>query len=225
MKKRTFAVALIICLVAIIGFGSLAYFQASKNLTNYFAVAGVADPTDPDATIDPDDLFSIRLDEKNLDIMTGTARTEEGNVYKDILPGDKLEKDPTVTNTGKYDAWVRVKVTVTDAADWMEVCAKDHNKIADLSTIFIGFDDTKWDREIAEDVIDTVNDTITYTYYYKDEVAPGEKVTLFTHVIIPETLTVDDMAALATFQLQITGEAIQAANTGATAQEAFANFK
>ena len=135
MKKRTFAVAMIICLVAIIGFGSLAYFQASKNLTNYFAVAGVADPTDPDATIDPDDLFSIRLDEKNLDIMTGTARTEEGNVYKDILPGDKLEKDPTVTNTGKYDAWVRVKVTVTDAADWMEVCAKDHNKTLSPSSL------------------------------------------------------------------------------------------
>ncbi len=224
MKKRVFTVALVLCLVAIVGFGSLAYFQSSKNLTNYFAVAGIQNPTDPTETIDPEDLFSIKLDETNIDVMTGFGdRTEEGNIYTGILPGDTLVKDPTVTNTGKYNAWVRVKVTVTDAADWQQVCAK--HGITDLTTIFNGFDSSKWDRELVEDAIDTENNTITYTYYFKAQVAPGEKATLFESVTIPAQFDVNDMAALSTFQLKIVGEAIQSANTGATAQEAFKLWK
>lgn len=220
MKKRTFTVALLICLVAIIGFSSLAYFQSSKNVTNYFAVAGIEDPTDPTETIDPDDLFSIKLDETDI-TKDDNSRTESGNIYEGILPGDTLTKDPTVTNTGKYEAWVRVKVTVTDAADWQKVCAK-HN-ITDLATIFNGYEADKWDREIAEDKAE--NDTITYTYYYKAKLAPGEKAVLFESVTIPAVFDIQDMSALSTFQLQITGEAIQAANTGDTAQEAFILFE
>jgi len=222
MKKRTFTVALLICLVAIIGFGSLAYFQSSKNLTNYFAVAGIKDPTDPTETIDPDDLFSIKLDETDI-TKDDNTRTESGNIYEGILPGDTLTKDPTVTNTGKYDAWVRVKVTVTDYEAWATACAK--HGITDLSDIFNGYVDADWDREIAEDVIDTTNNTLTYTYYYKTTVAPGGEAKLFDSITIPAQFEIEDMVSLATFQLKVTGEAIQAANTGATAQEAFAKFE
>lgn len=214
MKKRTLILAVVICMIAIVGFGSLAYFQSTKNLTNYFAVAGITDPTDPSETIDPDDLFSIKLDEKDI---LSEGRTETGNTYTEIMPGDTLTKDPTVTNTGKYDAWVRVKVTVTDATDWTEVCAK--HGITDLATIFNGYVPANWDREISEDV--TESDTITYTYYYKTKVAPEGTAKLFESVTIPAVLDVEDMAALSTFQLKIVGEAIQADNTGDTAQEAF----
>ena len=219
MKKRVFTVALVLCLVAIIGFGSLAYFQTTKDLTNYFAVAGVVDPTDPDETIDPDDLFSIKLDEQ---VIGGTDRTESGNTYTGILPGDTMKKDPTVTNTGEYEAWVRVKVTVTDAAAWQAACAK--HQITDLADIFNGHDATKWDREIAEDVYDQTADTLTYTYYYKDKVAANGTATLFDSITIPASFDISDMASLATFQIKVTGEAIQAANTGDTPQKAFADF-
>lgn len=222
MKKRTFTVALVLCLVAIIGFGSLAYFQSTKSLTNYFAVAGITDPTSPDETIDPDDLFSIKLDETDI-TKDDDSRTESGNTYAGILPGDTLTKDPTVTNTGKYDAWVRVKVTVTDAADWQTACAK--HQITDLADIFNGYDATAWDREKAEDVVDTENNTITYTYYYKTKVAPNGTATLFDSITIPADFDVNDMASLSTFQLTIVGEAIQATNTGDTAQEAFDLWK
>lgn len=216
MKKRTFIVALIICMVAIIGIGSLAYFQASKNLTNYFAVAGVDDPTDPSATIDPDDLFSIRLDEQ---VIGGTERTEDGNTYTDILPGTTLTKDPTVTNTGKYDAWVRVKVSVTDFTAWSKACAK--HDITDLADIFNGHDATLWESGEADNTYDEATDTYTFVYYYKDKVAPKGTATLFTSVTIPKQFDIQDMVSLATFQIKITGEAIQAANTGDTAKEAF----
>ena len=219
MKKRVFTVALVICLVAIIGFGSLAYFQTSTNLTNFFAVAGVTDPTDPNATINPDELFSIRLDEINID---GTSRTEVGNTYTGILPGDTLKKDPTVTNTGKYDTWVRVKVEVTDFTAWTAACEK--HGITDLADIFNGYVPAEWDREKAEDVYNSTADTMTYTYYYKTKVAPEGQAKLFDSITIPVVFDIDDMASLATFQLKVTGEAIQAANTGDTAQEAFHDF-
>lgn len=219
MKKRVFIVALVICLVAIIGFGSLAYFQTSKNLTNYFAVAGITDPTDPEETIDPDDLFSIRLDEQ---VIGGNDRTEEGNTYTGILPGDVLTKDPTVTNTGKYDAWVRVKVTVTDATAWQAACAK--HQIEDLEDIFGGYVAADWDREKAEDKFDATADTLTYTYYYKAKVPANGQAKLFDTITIPAAFDINDMASLATFQVKITGEAIQAANTGDSAQDAFHDF-
>lgn len=223
MKKRVFTVALVLCLVAIIGFGSLAYFQTSKNLTNYFAVAGITDPTDPEETIDPNELFSIKLDEININTTTGFgARTEEGNTYTDILPGTKLTKDPTVTNTGKYDAWVRVKVEVTDYTAWAAACAK-HN-ITDLSSIFGGHDAKAWSRGQADESYNQTTDTYTFVYYYNDKVAPNGKVTLFDSVTIPAEFDIDDMVSLSTFQLNITGEAIQAANTGDNAKDAFCNF-
>ena len=222
MKKRTFTVALIICLIAIIGFGSLAYFQSSKSMTNYFAVAGIQDPTDPNETINPDDLFSIKLDETDI-TKDDNTRTESGNIYEGILPGDTLKKDPTVTNTGKYDAWVRVKVEVSDYSAWAAACQK--HGITDLADIFNGYVAADWDREIAEDKIDTANNTKTYTYYYKNKVAANGTAKLFDSITIPAEFDINDMVSLATFQLKVTGEAIQADNTGDTAQAAFAKFE
>lgn len=227
MKRRTFALALALCLLLIIGFGTLAYFQSSKSLTNYFAVAGIVDPDDPDATIDPnatispDALFSLKLDEDDNTSADDTVRTETGNTYTNIMPGDTLKKDPTVYNTGKYDAWVRVKVTVTDAADWTAVCEK--HGITDLTKLFNGYVASDWVRYSAEDV--RTNNEITYTYYLREKLAEGESATLFKSVTIPATFDVQDMAKLATFQLKITGESIQAVNTGDTAKEAFQKWE
>lgn len=221
MKKRVFTVALVLCLAAIIGFGSLAYFQTSKNLTNYFAVAGIVDPTDPSETIDPDDLFSIKLDEKDI-TKNDNTRTEDGNTYTGILPGDTLTKDPTVTNTGKYDAWVRVKVEVSDFSAWEAACVK--HGITDLAEIFNNHDAAAWSRGEADESYDQETDTFTFVYYYNDPVAPNGEATLFESVTIPAVFDIDDMVALSTFQLRITGEAIQAANTGDNAKDAFRNF-
>lgn len=221
MKKRVFIVAMIICLVAIIGVGSLAYFQSSKNLTNYFAVAGVSDPTDPDATIDPDELFSIKLDETDI-TKDDKSRTESGNTYEGILPGDKLVKDPTVTNTGMYDAWVRVKVEVSDYTAWAAACQK--HGITDLATIFNGHDETLWESGKQDNTYDAASDTYTFVYYYKNKVAADGTATLFESITIPVDFEVEDMASLATFSIKVTGEAIQATNTGNTAKEAFRNL-
>ncbi len=221
MKKRVFTVALALCLAAIVGFGTLAYFQSQKQVTNYFAVAGVTDPTDPDATINTDELFSIKLEET---VVGGTGKTETGNTYTDILPGDVLVKDPTVTNTGKYDAWVRVKVVISDAAAWQTACAA-HN-ITKLDAIFGGYDETKWTR-YDDPVKDTAADTLTYVFYLNDPLtaatgtAAAGSATLFSSFTVPGVFTVEEMSALATFNIEITAEAIQVRNTADNAKDAF----
>ena len=221
MKKRIFSVALAICLIATIGFGTLAYFQSSKDLTNYFAVAGIQDPTDPTETIDPNELFSIKLDETDI-TKDDNTRTEDGNTYTNILPGDELKKDPTVTNTGKYEAWVRVKVTVTDYTAWAAACEK-HN-ITDLAAIFKGHDADAWERGSADETYDETADEFTFVYYYKNKVAANGTAKLFDSIVIPADFDIEDMVSLSTFQFKITGEAIQAANTGETAKDAFRTF-
>lgn len=220
MKKRVFSVALVLCLIATVGFGTLAYFKASKNVTNYFQVAGY-DPTKPDEPIDPEKLFSITLEETDITKDDGST-TDTGNTYTNILPGDTLTKDPTITNTGKYDAWVRVKVEVTDYTAWATACVK--HEITDLAAIFNNHDASLWSRGEADESYNQSTDTYTYVYYYNNEVAPEGEVTLFESVTIPAAFDIDDMSSLSAFQIKITGEAIQAANTGDNAKDAFRTY-
>ena len=213
MKRKTLIVAVAVCLAAILALGSLAVFSNSDDITNKFMVAGY----DPENPITPDELFSVTVYETDKD----DNPTEQGLTYEGIQPGDKLDKDPTVKNTGKYDQYVRVMVTVTNAKNWMDAC-KAHG-ISDLTTIFGGFVDADWTRVDAP-VYDIEKDTLTYTYYYNSVLTPGETATLFETVTIPLSFTVEDMVALQQFELKVAADAIQSAHTGDNAVDAFANY-
>lgn len=213
MKRKTLIVAVAVCLAAILALGSLAVFSNSDDITNTFMVAGY----DPDKPITPDELFSVTVYETDKD----GNQTEQGLTYDGIQPGDKLDKDPTVKNTGKYDQYVRVMVTVTNAKNWMDACEK--HGISDLTTIFGGFVDADWTR-IDAPVYNEAADTLTYTYYYNRVLTPGETATLFETVTIPLSFTVEDMVALQQFELKVAADAIQSAHTGDNAVDAFANY-
>lgn len=233
MKKRILIIAAIVCIVALIGFGTLAYFQDYKEVTNMFAVAGASDPNDPNGTMSTTDLFSIKLYETRYDETTDSVVadeiTESGNVYDDLLPNTVITKDPTVENTGKYAAWIRMKVTLTNANNWMAAFQKHDLKLTD---IFRGIDQNKW-YGFATEYDATGSGVLVLTCYLRealpaeDDAATAEKedaATLFTSVKIPEELEVADLAALASFHVKVRAEAIQAANNGASAVEAFQNW-
>jgi predicted ribosomally synthesized peptide with SipW-like signal peptide len=211
MKRKTLIVAVAVCLAAILAFGTLAFFSANDDITNTFMVAQY-DPENPPTA---DDLFSVKVYETK-----DGEETEEGITYENIKPGDVLSKDPTVENTGRYDQYIRVNVTVTNAKAWQAACAK--HDITNLATIFDGFENDLWTRYDAP-VYNEEADTLTYTYYYNGVLAPEESVTLFKTVTIPETFDNADMASLAYFQLSVSADAIQADNTGDNAHDAFAN--
>jgi|GEM_PF-2911761 len=207
-KNRILAIALALCLVATIGLGSLAYFTANDTVSNKFMTTT---SEDPDAV-----LFALDLYETSN--AAGGGKTDEGNVYSDIIPGEEVVKDPTVENTGLYPQWVRMKITVSSAQEWQAACAA--HGIEDLTNIFGNFN-TLWDRE--EITPDTTNNTLTYVYYLNDILEPGESSTIFETVTIPAEFTVADMSTLKEFDLTIVAEAIQSEHTGDTAQEAFAD--
>lgn len=210
-KRKILSLALAVCLIALFTMGTLAYFTDSAATSNKFMTASY-DPSNPDKVITAEELFSIKVYETD----ANGQKDYDGLTYEDIAPGDELDKDPTAENTGKYGQYVRMSVTLTKASAWQNAVAQG----TDLTTIFKGFDSTKWTR-YDEPAVDTTNDTVTYVFYYNGILAPGGTATLFTDVVIPTSLTVDDMVALSQFEINITADAIQSDNTGDNAYDAF----
>ena len=223
-KKKVVVVSLALCLIAILSFGTLAWFNASDEVTNTFMVA--------DSTDDPDELFSVDIYETAVEEDGVTAKdddddgeadvTDSGNTYDNIVPGKLYSKDPTVENTGKYTQWVRVKVTISDAAEWNTLFT---DKGLELLDVFKGYDDTAWSRTQAAPEFDTNANTVTYVFYLNNKLEPGQKVTLFTGVQFPgEEFDQNDFATVPEFTMNFVAEAIQAEGTGTTAVEAFTHY-
>ncbi len=200
MKSKRKAMLLVLCAVLLVAasvLGTMAYLTATDTVTNTFTVGQV----------------KIKLDEAKTDALgTGTpvvpaARTEDGNSYY-LLPGNSYTKDPTVTNTGNNDAWIRVNVTLTN---WPAISAQFGASFK-LSDIFTDHDEVKWSLTGTPKV---GTGTITYSYYYHEILEEGENTgPLFKTITIPGTFEA---------KIIIAADAIQADGfTSATA--AFAAF-
>lgn len=230
-KKKVFVAALAVCLIAILSLGTLAWFSDSESVDNKFLFATTEDDT-------ADEVFNVVLDEPN---------APEDKEYTDIEPGDVLAKDPTITNAGYYDQYIRAKVTITNADKFIEHIAEGDSTFR--AAVFAGFDSTKWVADDIQGTLDTAANTITYTFYYNGILA-GEQttdedkvstVTLFTAVNIPgESLSREDVAELnaaatgtKSFEIKVVADAVQTENvvqtatagTAAAAKEAFATVE
>ena len=172
----------------------------------------------------PDDIFSVDLWEpvdKNEDgVIDEDEKEQVGLEFENILPGSTFDKEPTVENTGAYDQYIRVVVTLSDGKAWLDALGSGY----DLSSIFKGHDEALWTRSVG--TYDSDNDQLIYVYYLDKTLAPAETVSLFTHVKLPTSLTQEQMAKLnGSFELNIRADAIQTENLGdgvTTAQQAFA---
>lgn len=221
-KKKLLSLSLVVIMIAILSLSSLAWFNDSDSVKNEFHIATSDDPSDPD------DIFSVDVWEKVDTDGDGVADTVNPGqdvdggeaVFNNILPGSKYVKQPIIENTGAYDQYIRVVVTLSDGDAWLAALGAGY----DLSTIFLGHDESKWTRSVGT----KVGDEIIYVYYLNEVLKPGEAnaVTLFTHVQFPTSLTQQQMAELdGGFELNIRADAIQTENLGDgvdTAAEAFA---
>ncbi len=200
MNKKILSVVLIavLALTAIIS-GTLAYFTDNEKAVNTFTLGNV----------------DIDLTESNW-----TAPTT-------AVPGVRYAKNPEVKNIGKNDAWIRVDVTLSDAKEFKAAATK--YGITNLATIFeVGTDfDTKWILAGVDiDGKDSANDTLTYSYYYKNKLLKDESTgTLFTAVTIPKEFNNADMQGIRDdFDITITAHAIQDADGFNNVQDAFAGY-
>lgn len=221
MKKKLLIGALSLILVAIIAFGSLAYLSdTSSTLTNEFMVAEY-DPDNPYE--DESEIFNVLLDEEDKNPGAAEdARTTTGNQYERIVPGSVLDKDPTVYNTGKYDEYIRLLVTVSNYSEWNTISTK-HSKGA--GTAFLpgteifsfngaGGTNSVFTLNTAETAVDTSKNTVTFYYYYDGILKPGGSKVLFDKVSIPTYFDNDDMLAIQDFKINIVAQAFQVDELG-----------
>ena len=216
MKKRVFVVALVVCMLAILSVGSLAWFNDSKSITNDFFVGTSEDDNNPE--------FSVKVSETGTDGLETTV----GNEYFNVLPGATIDKNPTVTNTGDFTQWIRVKVTLNKAQGW--IAAGGTVKFTEL---FEGaaYGDVVADANNANVTWLLVNDdaavdgdNATWYLYLRTKLDPDDYSTLFTSVKIPTNFTQQEMAAFGnTFSISVVAEALQYEHTGDSAVEAFTN--
>lgn len=209
-KKKVFVTALAVCLIAILSLGTLAWFNDTDEVVNKFMMA--------DSSDNPDDIFSVDVWE----YVNGDTETkdQDGYTYENIIPSGRYHKEPYVENTGSYDQWIRVNVTVDNADAWVAALGNGY----DLGTMFEGHDETAWTRYEAGEY-DANNNTYTMVYYLNYKLEPDKTACLFNTVVIPSELDQYDMSFInGEFNLTIVAEAIQADNTGNSALEAFTNF-
>ena len=220
-KKKALALALALVLIAVatVSFNqTLAWFSAQDSVKNEFYVA---DSTEKD----PDELFSLDVYEYTEDSPNDKVPT--GETYEEILPGDHLKKEPHVANTGYYDQYIRVIVTISDATAWINAVGVDFQ----IEDVFEGYDETMWNN-VSKD-INGQTDTVTYVLYYngildgsdsENDATSGtvSDIVLFNYVNIPETLTQEQAAAFkGGFSIDVKAQAVQTENVGADAYAAF----
>lgn len=208
MKKKIVTLALVIALLAIVVAGaSLAYFTDTQSAENVFTMGNV----------------DIELDEP--DWTDPTNPIGEG-----AKPGIEYLKDPYIKNVGDTDAWVRMRVEISDYTV-LKAAADKYG--VDLLDMFANLAPADWAvRDGEQPVVDTAKDTITYTYYYTTLLEPtAETSRLFTSVTIPAQFTQEDLEDLGTddegklkFTITVSADAIQEADAFNTVYDAFDAF-
>lgn len=219
-KKKVTVVSLVVCLLAILSFSTLAWFNAKDEVTNTFKIADSDGDGTPDFSVEVWENETDEDDNADQDGDGDNCIAHDGVTYEDILPGDVLAKNPTVENTGDYDQWIRVKVVFDEWSKIKTACEK--YGITDLRT-WLDVDSTFWSEDANAPVVE--GDTIVYTYYYNYKLEKDQTAVLFNNVTIPGAFVQDDMKfASNDFSITVKAEAIQADNTGDTAQKAFADY-
>ncbi len=214
-KKKIAVISLAICLIAILSMGTLAWFSAQDTVVNEFYIADSDDDT-------ADKIFSVDVYEYTEN--SPTEKVSATETYKEVLPGATLKKEPHVANTGHYDQYVRVIVTISDASVWQGMLGENFGDAA-LLACFDGFDMTMW-SEINTQVV-AADNTIRVVMYYDGILEGGDNasdITVFKNVVIPEAMEQDDAAAFGAdgFTITVKAQAVQTENVGANAVEAFA---
>ena len=214
-KKKLLSLAVVVIMIAILSFSTLAWFNDSDSVSNKFYVADSEDTS-------PDDIFSVDVYEEVDTDGDGTPETKEdaGLEFEDVVPGQTLPKAPVVENTGKYDQWVQMTITFASTKAWNTLVDGTVNGPIDLLTKAADFD-TNW-KGVSFEV---VGDTYVYTYYLKNPLKSGETVDVFTEVNIPTSLEQDDFFAIRdeSITLDVKAVAIQL-ELGATVDEAFNTY-
>lgn len=201
-KKKIFALALAVCLVAILSVGTVAWFTAEDEVSNNFLVG--------DSTVLPDEIFGVDVwEEVDAD---GDGKVEKVG-YRDlgentasfgmVLPGQVIAKAPVLENTGKHSQFARAIVTVSNGDTLVGAVEGDWG---DAGNFLLG---TSADWTLDQMLL-TKDYQLVYIYYYNKILDPGAVTApVFESVAIPGGLTLQQAQAIENFQVAIVGQVIQ----------------
>ena len=222
-KKKVVVVAAVICLIAIISMGTLAWFVDTDEVTNKFTVSDSLTSFEVDVWEQvPDN------DNDGEPEVIGKGDTSENEyTYEDVLPGKPYDKIVYVQNTSDNklaDQYIKVEVTFTNYGILKKLNATEDYNCTDMLKGGY-FSDNANDTNTAWWYDGTVREnaggSVTYTFYYKDVLKHVNdegyeySVPLFNQVVIPESMDINDADELyraGGFEINVVAYAIQTAN-------------
>lgn len=227
MKKKILSICLVavIAIMAIAG-SSLAYFTAKDDAENVFTIGSVE--------IELLESTLHRADWGNGEF-TNEEIEEDAEDYQDylakqvIMPGIAVNKMPYVKNTGKSDAFVRIRVMIPTALD-LDILNSSMYCSSALEEEFTT--DVNWANPETKTVKGVKYDVYEFT---RNEALPAGEMTywnVWNTIKMDSDTTQDDIKRLmdagaitkdGKFNVLVEADAIQAASFGSAA-EAFAAF-
>lgn len=214
MKKNKIVMSVIsgLLVAAVAVGGTLAYLSDTSNqVTNTFNVGT--------GYIDDDVHQGLWLDEVDITKDDG-SRTEKGNDYLDLLPGDEVEKDPTFHITkGSVESYVIARVTGVQDAMAAGYIFKDADGEVGFNDVWVKVADLN-----GSTVDPTFGGADGYYIYCGEDGAPitvdaskaeadVNLVPMFNTVELNGDIT--DLAAVAKQTVKVQGVAVQADNNTA----------
>ena len=179
-KWKTLALSLLICCLAVAASGTLAYYTATEQAHNVITSGGIA-----------------------IDLQEYSDADDQLVPFEDVdgvMPGMKVTKIAEVRNTGKGDAWVRVKLVKS-------ITMTNQTASPNLDLIRLELDNKDW--KLANDGY----------YYYQKVLKSGETTTpILNSVTFDKAMGNEYQNATAT--VDVAAQAVQTANNGDTVMDA-----
>lgn len=220
-KRKLLVVAMTLCMAAILVAGStLAFLTDTEMNQNTFTVGNVK-ITLLESAVKEDKSDNGRL--HYVDADGENTQTVTQNEYKNLMPGSTVVKDPTVTNVGENEVFVRILVKHNnnaaifnnfDAAG-LAACIKglngavSHTDVAwKLEDGTYGQNTDNWKADYS-DILS--NDEKVYAFYVTAKLAKGDKFTIFQGISVPEKFQSAELEAVYQgLAIDIVAHAIQA---------------
>ena len=200
MKKKVLVVAAIVAVISILSVGTLAWYSDTQEKVNKFIVSS-DDAGQPDFSVDVVETFDPDDTDVTPTVIKDDDENPTGLKYDAILPGDHLSKIPTAVNTGAYDEYIKITVTLDGDAEQWAAMVPGFKLTSCLSGV---------DSDIF--VFDNISeDGMTVVYYYNKVLAPGASTEpVFTAFDFPEEATVGNSPV--SFDLKVKADAVQTRN-------------
>ena len=223
-KSKLFTLILAFCVTVILATGtSIAYFTDSKEQTSVFTAGSVYIEM-TEAQVKKDSAGNLIEDTSKDRIVAGALDANTVNDYGAIFPGQSIYKDPTVKNTGSENAWLAMKVVITDGVgDIHDIFGYETGDEIDFKALFGGgIIESSTNVMVWHGMNARINDTYAmvqkssradgryeFFFFMINPLVSGEEVTLFSEMFIPMDLTNEEMKEFVQLTVTVQAFAVQ----------------